>query len=495
MSFFSLRDTSGTAQVVVRRSNAIDGDILSRMSEVPVESVVIVKGKVKSRPQNARMSNQSTGDIEVAAEEFILLNAADEMLPFYPHDEHNLSPQQPKQLLICSGAVDKYFQFARCFRDEDGRKDRQPEFTQVDLEMAFTSWGPRAEAETSSADAWSIGGTEVRDTIEEIIRDVWQKSLGVTLPGRFPVLSYREAMKRFGSDKPDTRFGLEFHQLELSSPDLVMDYFVIPARDTSPAAQALKQADSELSNKAQEDDVCRIVVSEDNASNWSRLVLSRSIHPKAKVRQDVLQATLPELRVGDVVWASVRDAYVNTGSTALGRIRLRLAELAQQNHGLDLPGFNFLWVTEFPLFTHDSDKEFMARGRWSSSHHPFTAPMWQDIGALFDGKFEQVRGQHYDLVLNGVEIAGGSILAQVVLQLTENELSLFDHLLQALRYGAPPHGGIAIGFDRLMSIICNTKSIRDVIAFPKTAGGTDPVFKSPSPIPKDTLRDYALGDA
>jgi len=164
---------------------------------------------------------------------------------------------------------------------------------------------------------------------------------------------------------------------------------------------------------------------------------------------------------------------------------------------------HFLWITEFPLFTRaDEDKNFLAKGRWSSSHHPFTAPMTQDIKAMYEGDIESVRGQHYDLVLNGVEIGGGSVrvhdaamqehIFSHILKLDANEKSAFGHLLHALRCGAPPHGGIALGFDRLMAILCQTKSIRDVIAFPKTSVGTDPVFKSPATVPEDILKPYNI---
>jgi len=164
---------------------------------------------------------------------------------------------------------------------------------------------------------------------------------------------------------------------------------------------------------------------------------------------------------------------------------------------------HFLWITEFPLFTRsDSDKDFLAKGRYSSSHHPFTAPMWQDIKALYEGEVDSVRGQHYDLVLNGVEIGGGSVrvhdaslqdyIFTNVLRLSEQEKAPFNHLLHALRCGAPPHGGIALGFDRLMSILCKTQSIRDVVAFPKTASGSDLLFKSPAPGDKEVLKQYGI---
>jgi len=186
-------------------------------------------------------------------------------------------------------------------------------------------------------------------------------------------------------------------------------------------------------------------------------------------------------------------------------LRVKLRDQLVEAGALQLPlDPHFLWITEFPLFTRsDEDKEFQAKGRWSSSHHPFTAPMYEDMENLKTGKIEQVRGQHYDLVLNGMEVGGGSVrihdaklqeyVLTKVLELDESEVARFGHLLQALRFGAPPHAGIALGLDRLVAILCGTSSIRDVIAFPKTAGGVDPVFKSPSPGPADdVLGQYGL---
>lgn len=199
-----------------------------------------------------------------------------------------------------------------------------------------------------------------------------------------------------------------------------------------------------------------------------------------------------------------RSRLPKGGSTVLGKVRLGLAELAQsQGEFTPTKDPHFLWITEFPLFTRDdSDKDFLAKGRWSSSHHPFTAPMWEDIPTLYRGDIETVRGQHYDLVLNGVEIGGGSVrihdplmqdhIFTNVLQLSENEKTPFNHLVRALHCGAPPHGGIALGFDRIMTMLCNTQSIRDVIAFPKTSLGTDLLFKSPAPVTSQVLYEYGI---
>ncbi|KAG8996106.1 hypothetical protein FRB90_012826 [Tulasnella sp. 427] len=414
------------------------------------------------------------------------------------------SPQQPKQLLVCSGGIEKYYQFARCFRDEDGRKDRQPEFTQIDMEMAFVSWSPppmsQVEQPSTSSDKyfddrrWRIGGTEIRNVVESIISQVWKTALGVELPPEFGVMTYRMAMEKYGSDKPDLRMNsvlpyssTHIQQIELSDSKRVIDYLVVPRQDQELLKDLLSLNESGVKS---------YTVS--SKAGWEK-GLAKELGWSGDVKAAKSGIELSE---GTLLIGCLRDTYLNGGSTSMGKVRLRLSELAQQKYELDYPKYCFTWVTEFPLFSKDEDKEFMAHGRWSSTHHPFTAPMLEDLPLLEQGQYEKVRGQHYDLVLNGMEIGGGSVrvhnaplqenIFKEVLQLTESEINSFDHLLKALKYGAPPHGGIALGFDRLMSIICNSKSIRDVIAFPKTAGGTDPVFRSPSAIPDETLKQYGL---
>ncbi|KAJ7591306.1 tRNA synthetases class II-domain-containing protein [Mycena floridula] len=401
------------------------------------------------------------------------------------------SPQQPKQLLICSGAVDKYFQLAKCFRDEDGRKDRQPEFTQVDLEIAYVSWGLPEEAGSLVSDAWRIGGSEVRTVVESLVRRVWNEVEGIELPKAFKVMTYFEAMTRFGSDKPDTRFGLEITSLN--------DFMASNQRDR---LQNIGEVLESIIIRQSEES---ITLTQENITHWlgnstTLSDLPASDDPEwARNLNDKLN-----VRVGDVIWLSRRSARPKGGSTALGLLRLRLLEIALEHEKFELTEEpHFLWVTEFPLFTKaDNDKDFLAKGRWSSSHHPFTAPMWQDIESMYRGEIEAVRGQHYDLVLNGVEIGGGSVrvhdasmqnhIFANILQLTDKETEPFAQLIHALQCGAPPHGGIALGFDRLMSILCKTTSIRDVIAFPKTSTGTDLLFQSPASVTDEVLQQYGI---
>ncbi|CAL1702324.1 unnamed protein product [Somion occarium] len=601
MSFFPLRDSYGSTQLVVNMNHS--NGILASMSQVPTESTVLVEGIVHARPEHQRRPIPS-GDIEVEVTKFRLLNAADSPLPFMsshagklPSEEQRLryryldlrrpelssnlrkrsevahivrhvlheegftevetpllfkstpegareflvptrlastssrlpdtettdleshpeplfyalpqSPQQAKQLLIASGAVDKYYQLARCFRDEDGRKDRQPEFTQIDLEMAFVSWGEDIPSlTTGTADNWRIGGGEVRDIIERLVRAVWSKVEGFELPERFKVMTYAEAMSRFGSDKPDTRFGLEIKNVTSHLPEplrssLIEHGEILEALIVDKAEHHIfGRAAKKIKGMEVEKRLDRIDIKDANLESW--LEASKAIHTLSEVTPlstTELNAALGVIS-GSTVWLAKRPRIAEGGSTPLGQLRLALSEEAQCSGQLTLsPKPHFLWITEFPLFTRaDEDKEFLAHGRWSSSHHPFTAPMRQDIEKLYEGRISEVRGQHYDLVLNGVEIGGGSVrvhdasmqeyIFSNVLQLSESETASFSHLIHALRCGAPPHGGIALGFDRLMAILCKTETIRDVIAFPKTGTGKDLLFQSPAPADPAVLEQY-----
>ncbi|KAI0921501.1 hypothetical protein AcV5_000924 [Taiwanofungus camphoratus] len=624
LSFFNVRDSSGSVQLVVSANASTD--VLSSMREVPTESTILVEGIVRMRGLSHRREYPG-GDIEIIVDSFTLLNPADRNLPFMPSDTDNLanenlrlryryldlrrselsanlkkrsnvahivrtvfheenftevetpillkstpegareflvptritsssslphaalssqstslhptgtvsqplfyalpqSPQQPKQLLIASGAVDRYYQIARCFRDEDGRKDRQPEFTQVDFEMAWVGWG-EPEVMTTMAppdeghalllheqlpSAWRIGGREVREVVEKLVRRIWSQTEGIELPEQFRVMTYEEAMRRYGSDKPDLRFGLEIEDIMSFLPAAVRTKLaeqgeiieaLIVRNERASAVHFLRAA-----RAASEDDTTIEKIEVVRDTNWvAHSQLLREVFESANRETDSSDYDMYEklkLKEGSVMWLARRRRKAEGGSTSLGRMRLRLATEAQQLGDLELSTVpQFLWVTEFPLFTRaDADKEFLARGRWSSSHHPFTAPMWQDIDKMYKGKIDEVRGQHYDLVLNGVEIGGGSVrvhdaamqeyIFTKVLQLDNNERTSFGHLLHALRCGAPPHGGFAFGFDRLMAILCKAESIRDVIAFPKTGAGTDLLFKSPAPANSAVLAQYNI---
>lgn len=462
------------------------------------------------------------------------------------------SPQQPKQLLIASGITDRYFQIAKCFRDEDGRKDRQPEFTQIDLEMGFVSGGPpttlqlsnpsqvpEVESEADSADArdaqgqWRIGGHQVRDVIEGLVRRIWDVAgRGVALPTtRFPVMSYWTAMTRYGSDKPDLRYDYSLHDISSGfmsssdpdppSKDAGQSLEILPYQHHSIGSLSKSQLDHivapfkgkiERFRVASKDNIHELAALLLKKSNLTRTFLSRLEHlPASEVDVEHLASTLrgaleAEARQSDAgqpvdVFVSLRTDPPEGGSTPLGDVRKLLAGTLVSKNLLHLRGDAFAWITEFPLFTlTDEDKNQLssfssstALTRWQSSHHPFTAPLSADIPLLSSAHtIASVRGQHYDLVLNGQEIGGGSVrihsramqehVFRHVLQLNPDECARFVHLLDALDCGAPPHGGIALGFDRLMAILCNTESIRDVIAFPKQGSGVDPLFGSPAPL-------------
>ncbi|KAF8640125.1 hypothetical protein AX17_001361 [Amanita inopinata Kibby_2008] len=595
MSFFPLKDSYGTTQLVVHHSHS-HPHLPHQLATVPVESAVLIQGTVLLRPENARRPGP-TGQIDVQVDSFTLLNPAID-LPFLPSNTYNLanedlrarfryldlrrtalsdnlkrrsqvthlvrnvlhdqgfievetpvllrsspegarefivptrlsktnargpsvtepafyalqqSPQQPKQLLICSGGIDKYFQIAKCFRDEDGRKDRQPEFTQIDLEMAFVSWGHSSLSDP--ADAWRIGGAEVREVTECLIQHIWRQIQGITLPNKFRVMTYHEAMTRYGSDKPDTRFGLKITDITqflppeqraaLATSDETLECFIVRQAQEPEFIRASRVCNPEPT-------VEKTTLKTANMTTW--LIQTDALHHSKSAETNTIGLSIDlshvnealQLQPGDDVWLARRSKSPKGGSTALGRSRLCLSELAQSRGDFVISKEpHFLWVTEFPLFTHaDEDKDLLAKGRWSSSHHPFTAPMWQDIEAMYKGDIELVRGQHYDLVLNGIEIGGGSVrvhdpamqdyIFSNILELNEQEKAPFNPLVHALQCGAPPHGGIALGLDRLMAILCGCQSIRDVIAFPKTSTGTDLLFKSPAAVKPEVLQQYGI---
>ncbi|MCO5585198.1 hypothetical protein L7F22_039130 [Adiantum nelumboides] len=466
------------------------------------------------------------------------------------------SPQQPKQLLMASGVTDRYYQIARCFRDEGGRKDRQPEFTQIDLEMSFVQ-GQRVSSKNTGD--WTLGGEEIRHVIENMIRAIWKAAgreaeLNAISQDGFQIMTYDEAMTRFGSDKPDLRYGLELVQIsdalltnsDLSKEDQKGEVEILcfnPAEGEQTVTRKDIDRMLEVNNVSGNDGVEAFWVDADSINASVKLLLRKSKHIRNLLDQNEVEAldvsvesmtdVIEEAKKSgeiftkehDANWASSfvkggkrmcifvapRSAQIEGGSTTLGDVRrFLMAEIEAKKllqHSLDECKPRFLWVIEFPLFTRaDPDKDFLAKGRWSSSHHPFTSPKAEDIekvmsllqdnvqsrGESDERALASIKGQHYDLVLNGVEIGGGSVrihdaelqrrILRNMLQLSHEEVQRFDHLLRALSHGAPPHAGIALGLDRLMSILCRSSSIRDVLAFPKSNMGRDLLFGSPDVI-------------
>ncbi|ODO01924.1 aspartate-tRNA ligase [Cryptococcus wingfieldii CBS 7118] len=421
------------------------------------------------------------------------------------------SPQQPKQLLISSGAVDRYYQIARCFRDEDGRKDRQPEFTQIDLEMGFVSGA--APEPTPGQDGqemrstWAIGGSEVREVVEGMVKKIWKEVKGIELEGWFRVMPYQVAMDVYGSDKPDTRFksyclpiGYYPHLSDPSIDKVLMDespyqveWMVTPAEQAKGIDIKTIAGDNAF--------IDYVKITPENTHSW----LGESVLTAPLGLQLDKNSPYPGgVEPGDIIWLSRRKKIAEGGWTNLGRLRVQIMDELVSKGLAQLPDEpHFLWITQFPLFTlADEDKAQLSRGRYAATHHPFTAPAFEDLPALKAGDVSNVKGQHYDLVLNGQEIGGGSVrihdvklqeyVMREILQLDDEEVGRFDHLLRALKCGAPPHGGIALGFDRLVAILAGAKSIRDVIAFPKSTTGQDPVFRSPSVSGDEVLKEYGL---
>ncbi|KAI9816013.1 MAG: hypothetical protein M1827_002005 [Pycnora praestabilis] len=405
------------------------------------------------------------------------------------------SPQQYKQMLMASGFT-RYYQFARCFRDEDLRADRQPEFTQLDLEMSF------------------VNSDNVMKTVERLIKILWNGILHLDMFNKdFPRIKYHEAMSKYGTDKPDVRLGMEISEISYLLPaDLIGK--IGPGND--PYVEVLKlhvAAEAEEARKF----VTTFMESPESASFQKNpegspgvfIVDSRKplqgLQPFGFEAAERLEDLLG-LEDGDVVILQAREkAPYSGGSTPLGNLRLALHKAAVAQGYIPAPtGFEFLWVTDFPLFTptNDTDPGQGGTAGLSSTHHPFTSPMTAEDVDLLVTDPTKAKGDHYDLVVNGVELGGGSrrihnsqmqeFVLNDVLKMTPERRKDFSHLLEVLRAGCPPHAGMALGFDRLIAVMLGKDSIRDVIAFPKSSKGDDLLVNSPSVMSEEALDTYHL---
>ncbi len=546
--FISLRDHTGLLQVVIEPDNEAAFDA---SKDIRNEFCLRVTGRVRMRPESQFNERMATGKVELLVDQIEVLNAAP-ALPFddNAHEEirlryrylelrqpkmqqairlrHRLTqalriyldgrsfvdietpiltkatpegardylvpsrvnpgkfyalPQSPqifKQLLMMSG-MDRYYQIARCFRDEDLRADRQPEFTQLDIEMAF------------------VDRDDVLELAEGLIRQAFKDALNVDLPEPFPRMTFTEAMRRFGSDKPDLRIPLELVDVAEAVQQVEFKVFAGPANDPGGRVAALRvPGGAELSRKQIDDyteftkrygakGLAWIKVNEADAG------LEGLQSPIAKFLDDAAAAEilrLTEASAGDLLLFGAGD-YAAV-SEFMGHLRQRVGN----DRGLVESGWQPLWVLDFPMFEWDD-----AAQRWFSVHHPFTAPTAADREGMVDNP-GGTNTDGYDLVLNGWEIGGGSIrihdqaLQSQVFDLLgigkDEAQEKFGFLLEALRYGCPPHGGIAFGVDRLATLMSGSESIRDVIAFPKTTSAACLLTDAPSDVPEGQLAELGV---
>lgn len=523
--FIELRDVSGIMQVTINREENID--LLELVSKIKNEYLIQVCGSIVKRDEENINLKLKTGTIEVFASEITIINES-QTPPIYVDDfdktnenkrlkyryldlrkptmqqkfilrskvnrivreflyDHGFleietpflnkptpegardflvpsrvqpnkffslpqSPQLFKQLLMVSG-FDKYFQIAKCFRDEDLRQDRQPEFTQIDMEMSF------------------VTQDDIISVNELLIQKIFKEMLDVEVKLPIRRMTYDEAMRCYGSDKPDLRFDMKISDISDIAENCGFSVFASAVKKGGSVRGINIKSGSDKLNRRDIDRLGEVALTYGaKGLAWVRVTNEGITSPIAKFfKEDEIQRILDIMKAqeGDLLlFVADKD---NIAATALGQLRLHMADVMD----IERKGFEFVWVTDFPMFEYDKEE-----GRYYAVHHPFAAPMDEDIYLFGTKDVEKMRAQAYDIVLNGVELGGGSIRIhqqsvqeKVFKQLgfsDEKAWDKFGFLLEAFKYGTPPHGGIAYGMDRLCMLLTNTENIRDVIAFPKT---------------------------
>ena len=542
--FIDIRDRYGKTQIVFN-SEDYSGDF-EEVKKISMEDVLSISGNVQNRQKDAINTDMKTGEIEVSVKEMVILNAA-EPLPFVISDrnsaeedlrlkyrylelrtdelQNNLmirhqayqsfrnhlanndfievetpvlmkstpegardylvpsrihhgkfyalpqSPQIYKQILMISG-YDRYFQIVKCFRDEDLRADRQPEFTQIDIEMSF------------------INEDIIYKEAENLTRSVFKSVRNIDLPNPFPKLTWIEAMNKYGSDKPDTRFELFLRNIKSITDQSDFNTF-----KSVESVNAIIVSNGGSYSRKIIDSYTEFVKKYDaKGLAWMKMVDGKLDGGISKFFSDDLQNKLirsEKVKDDDIIF--IIGDKKNIVLNALGSLRV---EIAKNMKLIDENVYHPVWVTDFPMFEFDNNSN-----RYAARHHPFTAPTISSIDELSSDPLS-IKSRGYDLTINGYEVAGGSIRnhdpeiqAKIfeLLGMNEDEINnRFGFLIEALKFGTPPHGGIAFGFDRLVMLLAKTNNIRDVIAFPKTTSAASLMDQAPSPVSKDQLEELNI---